>query len=303
MWSFSNELPLATDESLVTLLNKYIPYIRTYTTQKWNRFIPVTAAVIDIPSSYNHLVSTLDVDVFSSNAGYRGLDFSDLWTGAATPGFDGFANLSREFNKPLLVSEIGWHQLNNTVTHAIPSNSVFFPPFLTAFPDWFNQIYKDLVIHIDAGCIGGVFFEYSDEPYTKTDPLQQDMGIVSLSPAKDPSGKLSTQPDVWTPDTVNQKDIIYAALKSGTFDGKAYNFNTDIFTLLGRSKTTLPSSQCSAPSTTGSNTGASTTGPKTSTGSNTGATTDTNNNENDFSSATKTVVSSLALVAFIALVL
>ena len=122
MWSFSNELPLATDESLVTLLNKYIPYIRNYTQTKWNRFIPVTAAVVDIPSSYNHLVATLDVDIFSSNAGYRGLNFQDLWTGAATPGFDGFANLSREYNKPLLVSEIGWHQLNNSVTHSIPGN-------------------------------------------------------------------------------------------------------------------------------------------------------------------------------------
>ena len=29
--------------------------------------------------------------------------------------------------------------------------------------DWFNQIYADLVRNIDNGCVGGAFFEYSDE--------------------------------------------------------------------------------------------------------------------------------------------
>jgi hypothetical protein len=125
MWNFSNELPLSSDASLVQLLNKYIGYIRSYTFQKWNRFVPITAAVVDIPSAYNSLVAELDVDIFSSNAGYRGLDFQDLWSGDRTPGFSGFANLSREYNKPLFVSEIGWHQLNNSVTNTIPGNVTF----------------------------------------------------------------------------------------------------------------------------------------------------------------------------------
>ena len=153
MWNFSNELPLDTDASLLALINKYIPYIRDYTFQKWNRFVPITVAVVDIPSSYDMLVETLDVDVFSTNAGYRGVDFQDLWSGDRTPGFSGFTNLSRNYDKPVLISEIGWHQLNNTVTQAIP--------------DWSNQIWADLVKHIDQGCIGGVFFEFSDEPYSK----------------------------------------------------------------------------------------------------------------------------------------
>ena len=50
-------------------------YIREYTQQKWNRFVPVTAAVVDIPSSYDNLMKNLHVDIFSSNAGYRGYDF------------------------------------------------------------------------------------------------------------------------------------------------------------------------------------------------------------------------------------
>ena len=124
MWNFSNELPLADDASLVALLNKYIAYIKSYTQSKWNRFVPVTSAVVDIPTSYDNLVANLDVDIFSTNAGYRGLDFQDLWSGDRTPGFSGFANLSKEYNKPLFVSEIGWHQLNNSVTNSIPSKSI-----------------------------------------------------------------------------------------------------------------------------------------------------------------------------------
>lgn len=75
MWNFSNELPLDVNPDLVELLNKYIRYIKEYTTQKWNRFVPVTVAVVDIPSSYDNLMKTLEVDIFSTNAGYRGVDF------------------------------------------------------------------------------------------------------------------------------------------------------------------------------------------------------------------------------------
>ena len=75
MWNFSNELPLDTNPEIVEMLNKYMKYIKEYQAQKWNRYVPVTAAVVDIPSSYDHLMATLDVDIFSTNAGYRGVDF------------------------------------------------------------------------------------------------------------------------------------------------------------------------------------------------------------------------------------
>jgi hypothetical protein len=120
MWNFGNELPLANDPSLVALLNKYISYIRSYTVQKWNRYIPISVAVVDVSSSYDKLVPDLDVDIFSTNAGYRGVDFQDLWSGDRTTGFSGFAALSRTYNKPMLVSEIGWHQINNSVTQTMP---------------------------------------------------------------------------------------------------------------------------------------------------------------------------------------
>lgn len=120
MWNFGNELPLANDPSLVALLNKYIGYIRNYTAETWDRFVPVSVAVVDMSTSYDTLVATLDVDIFSTNAGYRGLNFQDLWTGDSTIGFSGFSALSRKYNKPMLVSEIGWHQINNSFTVTEP---------------------------------------------------------------------------------------------------------------------------------------------------------------------------------------
>lgn len=160
-----------------------------------------------------------------------------------------------------------------------------------------------MVIHIDQGCIGGVFFEYSDEPYSKVDPLQQDMGVVSFTPSTDSTGKSSLLPDVWTPDNAVEKDIIFASLKNGSYQGVAYNFNTDIFTLLGRSQTTL--SSCTIPSTTGSpNPSSSTTGSNGSTtGSSNPSSTTGNQNIETFNSGTKMAVSSLALIALFAILL
>lgn len=76
MWALGNELPL--DDQLIALLNDYMGFARVYTKQKWNRFIPCTHAVVDLPTSYDKLARELDVDIFSTNAGYRGFGFSDL---------------------------------------------------------------------------------------------------------------------------------------------------------------------------------------------------------------------------------
>ena len=76
MWALGNELPL--DDFLIGLLNKYMNYTRQYTLDRWNRSLPLTHAVVDLPTSYDKLARELDVDVFSTNAGYRGFGFSDL---------------------------------------------------------------------------------------------------------------------------------------------------------------------------------------------------------------------------------
>jgi hypothetical protein len=76
MWALGNELPL--DDQLIGLLNDFMNYARNYTKQKWDRFIPCTHAVVDLPPSYDKLARDLAVDIFSTNAGYRGFGFSDL---------------------------------------------------------------------------------------------------------------------------------------------------------------------------------------------------------------------------------
>jgi hypothetical protein len=169
MYTLGNELPLFQDANLLAQVNHYIAYSRGYSMAKWGRSIPITHAIVDNPGSYNTLFATLDVDVFTSNAGYRGLGFQDLWDGSQSGGiFDGLGNLSVKYGKPNFIGEIGWEQLNGTQTSQ-PINA-----------GWFNLKWKDLIIKgTPVGCVGGAFFEYLDEVYTKVDPLQQTMGMVS----------------------------------------------------------------------------------------------------------------------------
>ena len=124
------------------------------------------------------------------------------------------------------------------------------------------------------------------------------MGVVALVPATDAKGKLSTEPDVWTPDTYVEKPYIFAALKNGSFEGVAYNFNTDIYTLLGRAKTSLSASECTATlSSTSSTTGSvSSTGSQQTSGSTSGTGSSTGV-QNDQDSGASAILSSFALIA------
>jgi hypothetical protein len=45
-------------------------------------------------------------------------------------------------------------------------------------------------------------------------------------------GTNSLQPNVWTPDIVTRKDIIFEAVKNGSYDGKPYNMNADVWQLV-----------------------------------------------------------------------
>lgn len=223
MWAFGNELPLNGNPDLVNLMNMYITYIKQYTLTKWGKNILITVAVVDLPESYNTLAATLDVDIFTTNAGYRGFTFSDLWTGNSI--FQGWYALSCRYNKPVFIGELGWHTINNSISYTNP--------------DWFNQIWKDLVGHIDQGCVGGAFFEYSDEQLKPTE--QQTMGLVTPS-VNSSGGMPSTQQYVWNADIVTRKDIIFAAVKGGSYQGVPYNMNASPFDLIGRSQTTLTTS-------------------------------------------------------------
>ena len=109
MWVIGNELPLQ-ETGLVARLNNLMDFVRNYTFATWQRIIPVTIAVADDPTTYENLMSTLKVDVFSSNAGYRGNTFQDLWSGSSS--YPGFSQLTQTYNKPLFISEIGWSSTN-----------------------------------------------------------------------------------------------------------------------------------------------------------------------------------------------
>jgi hypothetical protein len=113
--------------------------------------------VDDNNAYYDWQMSFLHVDVFSSNAGYRGypagnqFDFYNLWAGDP-PGFAGFYNLSCYYQKPLLIAELNPVGFSN-------------PPAGASYPTGFAQMWQDFLEHVDQGAIGVVFFEYSDELY------------------------------------------------------------------------------------------------------------------------------------------
>jgi hypothetical protein len=124
-------------------------FIREYQQERHQRTIPVSHAVVDDPRTYEELARDLDVDVFTANAGYRGYDFSDFWSGGTPSSFRGWATLSCEHDLPVLIGEFGWWGINNTQNEQNPL--------------WVQSKWRDLVRHIDAGCIGGLVYSWQDE--------------------------------------------------------------------------------------------------------------------------------------------
>ncbi len=225
MWAVTNEIDLRTDPELLEKVNFAMDYLRNYTLQRWNRLIPCTAALVDNPEDYEFYAQYLKVDVFTTNAGYRSVDFGPLFDGETDS--IGWKALSSKYNLPLLIGESGMHQVGDAET--------------LVRPNWVNQQYKQILDRVQDGCVGLVYFEYSDEPLK---PLyQQTMGFVNFTAARDVfTRRWSTEPDVWVPDRVIRKPIVFQALKGGleedTVFGR-YHFNVDEFSLLNRNAETI----------------------------------------------------------------
>lgn len=155
-------MKLLEDPDLLNKVNYYIDYAREYSMSKWGRKIPMTHAIIDIPTTYRTFYEKLNVDVFTTNAGYRGQGFGDLWDGP-----DGLGELSRQYNKPNFIGEMGWHQINGQETANLPGKGIINKLNLISV-GWFNFQWKDLLTKgIPNGCVGGCFFEYLDEIHSK----------------------------------------------------------------------------------------------------------------------------------------
>jgi len=108
-------------------------------------------------------------------------------------------------------------------------------------PDWVNHQWRDMVDHKQDGCIGGLFFEFNEEPLKPLD--QRDMGLVKFKPAVDPvTGKNSTEPGVFVPDLIEKKPVIYDALKQGLADSnlQKYSFASDVYQLTQTTQATIP---------------------------------------------------------------
>lgn len=227
MYVLGNELGLFGRTDLRAVVNTKMTKVREYQFQRWDRTIPVTSAVIDLPHSYEILADDLQVEVFTSNAGYRAYDYRPLWEGGNTADFNfsGWTELSKQHQVPLLIGEIGMHDQ---------------PTHNRQHPDWFNQQWKQIVEHMDSGCIGAVFFEFTDEEGKGGD--QAEMGAFSLAPfGGQDIGVSSLDPNVWAPDLLIEKSPVFESIKEG-YPGsefKKYNMNSDVWELVGRKRTQL----------------------------------------------------------------
>lgn len=227
MWAVGNELSLEdpSKNELLATVNRMMNLARTYTLEKWGRILPSTHCGADYPESYEFLSENLDVDLFCSNAGYRSDSLTNLFSGDESKGIPGWDYLTNKTGKPLLIGEVGWLSVNNT---AHRDN-----------PDWFNKVWKDTLDHVEQGCIGAVYFEFSDEKYKQGGPDQNELGVVSVEPYVLDGKSTETDQDFFYPDIVVKKEIIFDAIKSGTLGGRPMNFNMDIFEYLDRSPSTI----------------------------------------------------------------
>jgi len=165
MWQFGNELPLSDPTlgpQIIPKLNHFFDYARTWTYLRYNRVIPVSIALVDLPSQYNSLSTQLKVDIITTNAGYRGPTYSDLWVGN-NGDFSGLHKLSCQTGKPVFIGEIGQHSSDQFVN----------------MNDWFTQNWAAIEANYNSGAIGGALFEYSNEAW-KADN-QRNMGVVAIN--------------------------------------------------------------------------------------------------------------------------
>jgi len=225
MWKIGNELGLYNKPELRTTVNACIDYTREYMMKKWNRIIPITTAEIDLPTSYVTLANEMHIDVFTSNAGYRDIGLYTLWEPDPNNKFQGWTALSKETGLPLLIGEFGMHEQDKRTAQ---------------MPDWVNQQWKSMVEYKKSGCIGGLFFEFNEEP--KKPVAQRDMGLVRFIPSFDSAqNKNSTDPGVFVPDAIERKPVVFDAIKQGlpSSNYKQYSFAGDVYTLTNTPQTSI----------------------------------------------------------------
>ncbi len=154
-YTAGNELPIFEDKGTLDRVNEVVNLIHENCPGSL-----VTYAMADDPSKWavtkegetSQLVEKVpNVDFITVNAGYRG----DPSTNASHAYNDSFFNeiklTTEKYNKPFLIGEVGKH-LNDNYG-----------------PTWFNAVWKIIMKKsAEAHNLGGVFFEYNDEPIKKS---------------------------------------------------------------------------------------------------------------------------------------
>lgn len=227
MYLVGNEIDVCNDETIREIINRQMDRVRYYQLTRWNRFIPVSTTLVDLPNCYEKLFQELHADIISTNAGYRDLNHKPLWQGEGV--FPGMTTLTQRYNKPIWIPEFGMHQVNNTINRERPY--------------WWNGIWKEIIYGITlGGSLGGGSYVFSDEPW-KAAPDQQHLGAITLVARNDRNnpGKTSMDPGVYIADDWYPKDIIFDAIRQG-YPGEyqQYHWNANQFQLAGIQQAVLP---------------------------------------------------------------
>jgi hypothetical protein len=209
-------LESASQETLATTVNDVLGFARARTS------VPLTHCVSNLPDTADFFSSHINMDFVCANAGWEGPEgvLSFLGNSSSTSTWGALA-LSKGW--PIVIGEAGVAGLdaNYTLEH----------------PTWFNDLWKQTLDLDSQGVVGSVFFEYNDEPYSPVD-WKRTLGATYFIPAVDAILN-STQENIFWADTLLLKDGIFNAIKSGSINQTEINYNSDVYSYLGREPTTV----------------------------------------------------------------
>lgn len=215
-----------TGEAIATAVNAVFDYARAQGAK-----VPLTYCTSNLPDSAAFYANNMKMDFVCANAGWTGPSGIASFVGNASTSTS-WAAQSAKKGWPILIGEAGIANLNSTESSIDPT--------------WFNELWKQTVDLSTNGVVGSVFFEYNDEPYSGTD-WQRSLGATTFAVAVDGINN-STQQNIFWTDTINEKPIVYEAIKNGTLSGVEVNYNMNVFTYLGRKPVVIHSTPSDASS-------------------------------------------------------
>lgn len=200
--------------NLLQRVNEVMDYVHSHSNAK------ITTCVSSIPTSAPSLIPTLHWDFVCANAGWdAGSGLSSFLGDANSSTSNSWSALAKQHGLPIILGEAGVANSNSS--------------FISDHPHFFNDLLQSTLSFYSKGIVGQVFVSYSDDP-TNGAAWKRYLGFMTPVVQSDGLDN-STQPDIFWADGLNQKAGLYDSVVSGTTsDGSTLNYNTNVFTFMGR---------------------------------------------------------------------